>query len=62
VSDRFAADHDLSPELEARRTAGVEKMTERLIETGALIAMSGGSSRRDRDSMLKPDLAGSWMV
>jgi hypothetical protein len=32
-----------------------------LIETGALIAMSGEPSRRDRDFILKTDRAGSWM-
>jgi hypothetical protein len=40
----------------------LEKMAGRLIETGALIAMLGAPSRRDRDSIAKPDHAGSWML
>jgi hypothetical protein len=37
-------------------------MAGQLIETGALIVMSGEPSRRDRDSIPKPDHAGSWTM
>jgi hypothetical protein len=37
-------------------------MVGRLIETGALIVMSGAPSRRDHDAIPKQDHAGSWML
>jgi hypothetical protein len=33
-----------------------------LIETGALIAMSGAPSRSGRDSIVHPGHAGTWMA
>jgi hypothetical protein len=40
----------------------LEKMAGRLIETGALIAMTGVPSLCDRYSTVKPERPGSWMV